>query len=55
MLAEKYGLVHISTGDLLREAVKNGTPLGVEAKGFMGKQKRIHIIVFVFLCNLNLF
>lgn len=26
---------HISTGDLFREAVKNQTPLGVKAKGFM--------------------
>ncbi|NLQ12408.1 adenylate kinase [Olsenella sp. KGMB02461] len=35
MLAERYGFDHISTGDLLRAAVKEGTPLGLEAKGYM--------------------
>ena len=32
-----HGLVHLSTGDLLRSAVKQGTPSGVAAKGFMDK------------------
>lgn len=31
----QYGLVHISVGDLLREEVKQGTPAGLKAKGFM--------------------
>mmetsp|Transcript_34016 Transcript_34016/g.87218 ORF Transcript_34016/g.87218 Transcript_34016/m.87218 type:complete len:307 (+) Transcript_34016:59-979(+) len=31
----KYGYVHISTGDILRENVKAGTELGKKAKGFM--------------------
>ena len=30
-----FGVVHLSTGDILRAAVKAGTPLGVKAKGFM--------------------
>ena len=34
-LIEKYGIPQISTGDLLRAAVKDGTPLGKEAKGYM--------------------
>ena len=34
-LVADYGFAHISTGDLLRAAVKAGTPLGVEAKGYM--------------------
>jgi adenylate kinase len=34
-LVEKYGLVHLSTGNLLREEISNKTPLGVEAKKFM--------------------
>lgn len=34
MLKER-GLLHLSTGDLLRAAVKAGTPLGLEAKKFM--------------------
>lgn len=35
MLAEKRGLLKISTGDILRDAVRAGTPLGLEAKKFM--------------------
>jgi adenylate kinase len=34
-LAEEKGFIHISTGDLLREAVKKGTPLGLKAKEYM--------------------
>lgn len=34
-LVEDCGLTHISTGDILRAAVKNQTPLGIKAKGFM--------------------
>ena len=34
-LIDKCGLCHISTGDLLRAAVKDQTPLGLEAKGYM--------------------
>jgi len=30
-----YGVPHISTGDILRAAVANGTPLGLEAKRYM--------------------
>lgn len=35
LLAEKFGIPQISTGDILRAAVKNGTPLGLEAKRYM--------------------
>jgi adenylate kinase len=34
-LTEKYGIPQISTGDMLRAAVKAGTPMGLEAKKFM--------------------
>ena len=34
-IKEKYGIPQISTGDMLRAAVKAGTPLGVEAKKVM--------------------
>lgn len=37
IVAERHGWAHISTGDMLREHVKNGTQLGVMAKGFMDK------------------
>ncbi|MBL7738309.1 MAG: adenylate kinase [Chitinophagaceae bacterium] len=36
-LVEKYGLVHLSTGNLLRGEITNKTPLGMEAKNFMDK------------------
>ncbi|MBR3690269.1 MAG: adenylate kinase [Eggerthellaceae bacterium] len=35
LLVEDCGLCHISTGDILRAAVKNQTELGVKAKGYM--------------------
>lgn len=35
MIADKYKILHISTGDILRENVRNGTKLGKEAKKFM--------------------
>ncbi|MEL7207905.1 MAG: adenylate kinase [Actinomycetota bacterium] len=34
-LSERYGMPHISTGDMLREAVEQQTPLGLEAKALM--------------------
>ncbi len=36
-LLEKYKLVHLSTGDILRNAIANKTPLGLEAKKKMDK------------------
>ena len=35
MLQEKFGLIQLSTGDLLRAAVAAGTPAGIEAKAVM--------------------
>ena len=35
MIAEKYGIPHISTGDIFRYNIKNGTELGKEAKKYM--------------------
>ncbi len=34
-LVEKYGFIHLSTGDLLRKEMKEGTPLGLEAKSLI--------------------
>lgn len=34
-IIEEYGVPHISTGDILRAAVANATPLGLEAKRYM--------------------
>jgi len=36
-LMEKYSTPQISTGDMFRAHLKNGSPLGVEAKGYMDK------------------
>lgn len=35
MIAEKYSIPHISTGDIFRANIKNGTQLGMEAKKYM--------------------
>lgn len=35
MIADQYGLPHISTGDIFRANIKNGTELGMEAKKYM--------------------
>ncbi len=37
LISKKYGFPKISTGDILREAVKNKTPLGMKAKERMDK------------------
>jgi len=37
MLVQKYRIVTISTGDMLRSAVNEGSPLGKEAKEFMNR------------------
>ena len=37
MISEKYHLPHISTGDIFRANIRNGTELGKEAKGYMDK------------------
>jgi adenylate kinase len=37
VLAERLGLAHVSTGDLFRAAVRDGTPLGVTAKSYMDR------------------
>lgn len=34
-IAEKYNIPHISTGDIFRANIKNGTELGVKAKSYM--------------------
>jgi len=36
-VAQKLGLVHIATGDLFRQAIEQGTELGMQAKSYMEK------------------
>ncbi len=41
MIAEKYGIPHVSTGDIFRVNIKNGTELGKEAKQYMDQGKLV--------------
>lgn len=41
MIADKYGIPHISTGDIFRANIKNGTELGLEAKKYMDLGKLV--------------
>ena len=40
LVAERRGLLHVSTGDMLREAVAQGTALGTQANDFMSRGDR---------------
>ncbi len=40
-IAEKYGIPHISTGDIFRANIKGGTELGMRAKTFMDQGKLV--------------
>jgi hypothetical protein len=41
MIAEKFNIPHISTGDIFRANIKNGTELGLKAKGYMDAGKLV--------------
>ncbi|MCL2408447.1 MAG: adenylate kinase [Oscillospiraceae bacterium] len=51
VLATKLGVPTISTGDILRAAVKNGTSVGLEAKGYMDRGELVpdSVVIGVFL------
>ncbi|WP_027410254.1 adenylate kinase [Anoxybacteroides tepidamans] len=36
-IVDKYGIPHISTGDMFRAAIKEGTPLGLQAKAYIDR------------------
>jgi adenylate kinase len=36
-IADKYKIPHISTGDILRESIRNNNPLGIRARGYMDR------------------
>ena len=40
-IVEKYAIPHISTGDMFRAAIKEGTELGLKAKSFMDEGKLV--------------
>jgi adenylate kinase len=37
VIEQQVGLTHISSGDLFRAAIRQGTPLGLQAQGFMAR------------------
>jgi len=41
MIADKYGVPHVSTGDIFRANIKEGTALGLEAKSYMDQGKLV--------------
>ena len=41
MIAEKYSIPHVSTGDIFRANIKNGTELGKQAKEYMDAGKLV--------------
>jgi adenylate kinase len=53
-IIETYGLAHISTGDILRKAVADKTPLGIAAKGFMDKGELVPDAVVIGLVKARL-
>ncbi len=46
-MIEAWGLPHVSTGDILRKAVADGTPLGVEAKRYMDAGELVPDVVVI--------
>ncbi|KAK5672516.1 hypothetical protein QVD99_001276 [Batrachochytrium dendrobatidis] len=54
-LVAKYGLTHLSTGDLLRDEVKKGSPLGAQLESDMtqGKMVSMEVIMKLLLAEMN--
>src|SRR5208337_1777669 len=46
-ISEEYNIPHISTGDILRENVREGTPLGKKAKTFMDKGELVPDMILI--------
>ena len=51
ILCEKLGIPTISTGNILRAAIKNGTPTGLKAKAFMDDGKLVPDEVIIGIIN----
>ena len=54
-LIEKYGLIHLSTGNLLREEIANQTELGQAAKSYMDKGQLVPdaVVLGMIACSLD--
>ena len=51
LIAAKYGVVHLSTGDLLRQAVKQDTSVGILAKTYMDRGELVPDDVIIQIVN----
>lgn len=54
LIHEEYGIPHISTGDILRRNIKEGTPLGVKAKSYIDAGELVPDDVVIGLVELRL-
>jgi adenylate kinase len=54
MLIEKYNLIHLSTGDILRGELKAASPLGLEAKKYMDKGELVPDSVVIGMIEIKL-
>jgi adenylate kinase len=54
-LIEKYGLIHVSTGNLFREEIANNTDLGMAAKSYMDKGQLVpdEVVLGMIACALD--
>ncbi|MDP2401976.1 MAG: adenylate kinase [Actinomycetota bacterium] len=53
-MIDAWGFPHISTGDILRKAVTDGTPLGLQAKGYMDSGELVPDFVVIGLVKSRL-
>ena len=51
IIKNSYNLFHISTGDVFRNNIKNNTPLGILAKGYMDKGELVPDEVTIEMLN----
>lgn len=54
MLKEKYGYIHISTGDLLRSEIASGSKLGIEVKNIIDKGNLVSDELMIDIINSKL-
>ena len=55
MITKQFGLVHLSTGDMLRQAIRDNTPLGEQVKPYVNEGKLVpdHLVIELILNRLQ--